>query len=86
MGEGGERGETGGQISRPPRRRGKQTEERHKARQRRVDKESEEEEGGHEEEGVRDRETPRGAMVEVICVGGDAPPPEGKLGPPVIHP
>ena len=28
------------------------------------------------EEGYRDGDTPRGAPVEVVCVGGDSPPPE----------
>ena len=30
----------------------------------------------NKEERGRDRETPRGAPVEVTCMGGDAPPPE----------
>ena len=34
------------------------------------------EEEEENEERARDRETPRGPLVEVTCVGGDATPPE----------
>ena len=37
-----------------------------------------EEEAENNEEGNRDRETPQGEPVKVICVGWDVPPPEGN--------
>ena len=48
--------------------------------------EAEEDEEGSEAERDRDRETPWGAMVEVTCVEGDTPPPDGKCRPPGIQP
>ena len=37
-----------------------------------------------DEKGYRDRETPRGSLVEVTYMGGDATPPRGKRRPPGI--
>ena len=37
------------------------------------------EDGGNEEEGERYRDTPRGAPVEVVCMGGDMTPPEESI-------
>ena len=44
------------------------------------------EEPKEEEERARDRETPRGGMVDVTCVGGDVNPPEGTADLPGFHP
>ena len=38
-----------------------------------------EEEAENNEEGNRDRETPQGETVKVICVEWDVPPPEGNI-------
>ena len=65
-----------GETSGRSRRRGEQTEERHKARESRAETWDTEEEEGKEEEGGSDGETPRGAPVEVIRVGGEVPPLE----------
>ena len=70
------RGETGIRSRRPPHRRGEHIEERHKDRESGAETEAEEDEEGNVEEGGRYGETPRGASVEVICVGEAVPPPE----------
>ena len=49
--------------------------ERHKATWT-VAETEEEEEAKIKEKEERDRETPRGSPLEVICMGGDVPPPE----------
>ena len=48
--------------------------ERHEDMKGGEEMESEEDKEGGEAEGDRDRETPRGATVEVTRLGGDAPP------------
>ena len=40
-----------------------------------------EEEEEDDKEGEWDRDTPRGAQVEVVYMGGDVPPSQGKHGP-----
>ena len=47
---------------------------------------AEEDEEGRKAEEDRDRETPRGAPVEVIRVGGDVTPPEENADLPGFHP
>ena len=51
-----------------------------------VETEAEEDKERREAEGYRDRETPRGATVEVTCVGGDVPPLMENTDLPGFHP
>ena len=72
-----EGGSRGAKAQTPPCRRGGKRQERQEARESGVETEAEDKEG-EEEEGDREGETPRGAPVQVTCVGGDVPPP-GKM-------
>ena len=75
--EGGVRGKTGERSHippPPPQRRREQSQERHKARENGAETEAEKDKAEEEKEGDREGETPRGAPVEVNCVGGTCPP------------
>ena len=68
----------------PPPRRQDQRQERHKSTKSGAETKAEEDEE-NEEEYDRDRETPRGLPVEVVCVGGCASP-EGNADLPDFTP
>ena len=70
----------------PPHRRAEHQEECHKASEGEEATEEEEDKEGREAEGDRDVDTPRGAPVEVTCVGGNVPPPEENADLPGFQP
>ena len=59
----------------PPTKKGNEQKDRQEATDSGAEMEADEDEGNNEE-GEMDRDTPRVAPVEVVCVGGDVPPPE----------